>query len=149
MVASVIAVFKQNKEMQSLLHDIHLDGKEFEIKQLEAQVRKDDVSAKLQSEVQLRALRKQRDELVLKKEISQLEQEINGNGNNQTANSKPSPEQQRASDRSACESRIENLKQEKNKALVIEEPQERILKVNAIDDALQREMERWAKLALV
>ena len=84
--------------------------------------------------------------LVLKKEISQLEQEINGSGNNQTANSKPSPEQQRASDRSTCESRIENLKQEKNKALVIEEPQERILKVNAIDDALQREMERWAKL---
>ena len=56
------------------------------------------------------------------------------------------PEQQRANDRTMCEDRIQKLKIEKQKALTLDDEQERLLKVNAIDDALQREMDRWAKL---
>jgi len=37
------------------------------------------------------------------------------------------------------------LKQERQKALRIEDEQERILKANAIETALQREMDRWGK----
>ena len=60
--------------------------------------------------------------------------------------SQPSPKQQRAKEKGACEARIKTLKREKANAHEIEDEQERILRVNAIDDALQREMERWAKL---
>ncbi len=149
LLASVVEVFKLNKEMQGLLHDLHLEEKEFEIKQIETQTRKEDAQAKLQYEVQLRELRRQRDELVLKKEISQLQQEIK---NVETVpppmptEVKLTPEQQRANDKAACEARIQSLKAEKQNALKLDDEQERILKVNAIDDALQREMERWAKL---
>jgi hypothetical protein len=149
LLASVIEVFKLNKEMQGLLHDLHLEEKEFEIKQIETQTRKEDAQAKLHSEVQLRELRRQRDELQIKKEISQLQQEIK---NVETVpppmptEVKLTPEQQRSNDKVACEARIQSLKAEKQNALKLDDEQERILKVNAIDDALQREMERWAKL---
>ena len=64
LLGSVIEVFKLNKEMQTILHDLHLSEKEFEIKQIETQTRKEDAQSKLQSEVQLRELRRQRDELI-------------------------------------------------------------------------------------
>ena len=42
LVASVIEVFKPfNKEMQGLLHDIHLEEKDFEIRKVETEMRKD------------------------------------------------------------------------------------------------------------
>ena len=47
-----------------------------EIKQVEADIRKEDADARLKSERQLRDLRKQRDELQLKKEITVLQQDI-------------------------------------------------------------------------
>jgi hypothetical protein len=55
-------------------------------------------------------------------------------------------EEQRAKDRSACEAKIQSLKQEKQKALKIDDEDERLLRVNAVDAALEREYERWAKL---
>ena len=70
LIASVIEVFKLNKEMQGILHDISLDEMEFEIKTIEAQTRKEDAQARLHTEKQLRDLRRQRDELLLKKEIA-------------------------------------------------------------------------------
>ena len=80
-------------------------------------------------------------------EIAQIEKQIAElNKSPAATEEKPSPEKQRASDKAACEGRIQTLKQEKQKALKLDDEQERILKVNAIDDALQREMERWAKL---
>jgi hypothetical protein len=146
LIASVIEVFKLNKELQGIVYDIHLAEKDFEIHKIEREMGKEDAEARLKSERQLRELRKQRDELQLKKEITQLQQDIKTADTATTTESKPSPEQQRAKDKAACEARIQTLKQEKQNALKLEDADERVQKVNAIDDALQREMERWAKL---
>ena len=71
LIASVIEVFKLNREMQGILQDIHLAEKEFEIKQVEADTRLDDARGRQKSEALLRQLRAQRDELTLQKEIAQ------------------------------------------------------------------------------
>jgi hypothetical protein len=56
------------------------------------------------------------------------------------------PEQKRQKERKACEARIADLKAQKQEALKIEDEDERLLRVNAIDAALEREYERWARL---
>src|ERR1035441_2563181 len=63
LVASVIEVFKLNRELQGVLQDVHLAEKDFEIRQLEAELRLEDVQARQKSERVLRNLREQRDDL--------------------------------------------------------------------------------------
>ncbi len=145
LMASVIEVFKLNKEMQGILHDIHLDEKNFEINKVEAQMRLEDADAKLKSERVLRDLRKQREELQLNKEISQLRQDIKVVERPADAQPKLSPEQERANRHAASEARLVNLKEEKQKALKLDDEQERVLKVNALDDEIQKEMATWSK----
>lgn len=72
LIASVIEVFKLNRELQGVLQDIRLAEMNFEIKQVEAQIGLEDAQARLKSERLLRDLRKQRDELQLQREIAQL-----------------------------------------------------------------------------
>ncbi len=146
LIGSVIEVFKLNRELQGVLHDIHLADKEFEIKQVESDIRKEDADARLKSERQLRDLRKQRDELQLKKEITVLQQDIKTV--EKPAGQEPpklSPEQERTNRHTQSEARLSKLKEEKQKALKIDDEQERLLKVNAIDDEIQREMVEWSK----
>jgi hypothetical protein len=57
-----------------------------------------------------------------------------------------SAEERRTRERSDIELDLERLKGEKQKALRIEDETERILKVNAVDDAIARNMERWSRL---
>jgi hypothetical protein len=147
LIASVIEVFKLNREMQGILQDIHLAEKEFEIRQVEADTRLEDAQGRQKSEGVLRQLRAQRDELQLQKEITQIkaetgaiQQSVKPQGQQLTA------EQQRANDKAACEARIQALKDEKQKALNLDDAAERIMRVNALDDAIQREYERWSKL---
>jgi hypothetical protein len=146
LMASVIEVFKLNRELQGILQDVHLAEKDFEIRQVEADLRLEDVQARQKSERMLRNLREQREDLQLKKEIAQIGQEIETIKS--PAGTKPqlTPEQQRANDKAACEGRIQALKEEKQKALNIDEAAERVMRVNALDDAIQREYERWSKL---
>ena len=145
LIGSVIEVFKLNRELQGVLHDIHLADKDFEIKQVEADIRKEDVDARLKSERQLRDLRKQRDELQLKKEITVLQQDIKTVEKPSGQEPKLSPEQERTNRHAQSEARLTKLKEEKQKALKIDDEQERLLKVNAIDDEIQREMVEWSK----
>jgi hypothetical protein len=56
------------------------------------------------------------------------------------------PEQKRAQDKKNCEARIAELKAQKQQALKIDEEDERLRRVNAIDNAIEREYERWSKL---
>ena len=58
---------------------------------------------------------------------------------------KLSPEQERTNRHAHGEARLTKLKEEKQKALKIDDEQERLLKVNAIDDEIQREMIEWSK----
>jgi hypothetical protein len=146
LLTSVIEVFKANKELQTILEDIHLAETEFEIRQIETQTRLEDVQARQKSEGRLRQLRAQRDELQLQHEIAGLGDQIEKIKAPAKAEPKLSPEQQRANDKAACEGRIIALKEEKQKALNIDEAAERVMRVNALDDAIQREYERWSKL---
>jgi hypothetical protein len=75
LVTNVIEVFKLNRELQGILHDLQLAEKELEIRQIEAATRLEDAQVRQKSEQQLRKLRQQRDELQLQKEIAQLQQE--------------------------------------------------------------------------
>ncbi len=110
LMTSVIEVFKLNRELHGILHDLHLEEKEFEIKQIETQIRKEDAQSRLSSENQLRQLRKQRDELALKKEIAQLEQDIKNTAKRQDdPEPKLSAEQQRRIKRMEIEDKIREL----------------------------------------
>jgi hypothetical protein len=146
LVASVIEVFKLNRELQGILHDLHLAETEVEIRKLEGQIRLEDAQARQKSEQRLRSLRQQRDEMQLNKEIAQLTHDTDAIRGPARTSQQPSPEQQRASEKASCEARIQTLKDEKQKALKITDEAERVLKTNALDDALQREYERWARL---
>jgi hypothetical protein len=116
LMTSVIEVFKLNQELHGILHGLHLEEKEFEIKQIEAQIRKDDVQSRLGSEQQLRDLRKQRDELQLKKEIAQLQQEIKG-VDKTAPETQLSAEQQRRLKRMEIEDKIRELNRIEETAL--------------------------------
>src|SRR5262249_20405204 len=72
LVASVIELFKLNQALQGILYDIHMAEKDFEIRQVEAQIRLDDAQDRLHSEARLRQLRAQREEMLLKKDIAEL-----------------------------------------------------------------------------
>jgi hypothetical protein len=146
LLASVIEMFKLNRELQGVLHDLQLAEKDFAIRQVEADMRLEDAQARLKSERRLRDLRAQRDELQLNKEITQISQDIETVKSPQGGKAQRSPEEQRATEKTACEARIAALKLEKQNALKIDDEAERVLRVNAIDDAIQREYERWAKL---
>lgn len=109
LIGSVIEVFKLNRELQGVMHDIHLADKEFEIQQVESQIRKEDADARLKSERQLRDLRKQRDELQIKKEITQLQQDIKTVDNSAPAEPKLSQDQQRRLKRIEIEDKLREL----------------------------------------
>lgn len=118
LVASVIEVFKLNRELQGILHDIHLEENEFEIKTIENQTRKEDAQARLKSEGQLRELRRQRDELQLKKEISQLQQDIKTVEKvDEPAEPKLSAEQQRRLKRMEIEDKLKELERQETNAV--------------------------------
>ena len=146
LLTSVIEVFKANKELQAILQDLRLAETEFEIRQIETQTRLEDAQARQKSESRLRQLRTQRDELQLQREIVDLGDQIEKIKIPAKSEPKLSPEEQRAKDKAACEAKMASLKQEKQNALKLTDEAERVLRVNAIDDAIQREMERWAKL---
>lgn len=146
LLAGVIEVFKLNRELQGIIQDLHLAEKEFEIRQLETDIRLEDTQARQKSEITLRKLRQQRDELQLQKEIAQLESDTQAIRRPAGASHQVSPEQQRANEKKSCEARIESLKEEKQNALKLPDEDERIQRVNAIDNAIQREYERWSRL---
>jgi hypothetical protein len=116
-MASVIEVFKLGQQMQGILHDIHLEEKEFEIKQVETQIRKEDADARQKSEGQLRKLRKQRDELQLKKEIAELQQGIKATEKTAAPEPQLSAEQQRRMKRMEIEDKLRELDRQEEEAL--------------------------------
>lgn len=141
LIASVIELFKLNQALQGILYDIHLAEKDFEIRQVEADTRLEDAVGRRRSEPRLRDLRAQRDEMQLQKEIIQLRRETETMDRSAKPEALLSPEQQRAKRHAASESRLEALKKQKQEALKIADAEERVLKVNAIDDEIQKELQ--------
>ena len=143
------------KECAQAVQDLKAMSREYELrlKKLDLQVLETErdhqkVHLDIESQAVVRELERQRDIARLKQEIAQIEGETERIKNPPKAegSSPVTPEQQRTKDKHACEERIANLKQEKQTALKIADEGERVFKVNALDDALQREYERWAKL---
>ena len=141
-----IEQLKLTKEFQQTVDDLELLSleKTKRIKTIELETEEIDIKKRgLTQKEKLEALREQKK---LELEIAQLDQQIDGIKAPHKSEAKLSPEEQKAKDRSACEAKIQSLKQEKQKALKIDDEDERLLKVNAVDAALEREYERWAKL---
>jgi hypothetical protein len=141
LIASVIELFKFYQALQGILYDIHLAEKDFEIRQVEADTRLEDAVARRKSENRLRDLCSQRDELQLQREITQLRRDTESIDRPAKPEAQLTPEQQRAKRHAASEARLESLKQQKQEALKIQDPEERVQKVNAIDDEIQRELQ--------
>ncbi len=143
LIASVIQLFKLNQEMQGILYDIHMAEKDFEIRQVETQIRLEDARTRQQSETRLRQLRTQREELQLQREIAELRRDTDSIVRPARSDQSPAltPEQQRAKRHATSEARLENLKVQKQEALKIADPDERVQRVNAIDDEIQKELQ--------
>ena len=141
-----IEQLKLAKDFQQTMDDLQMLALEKQKRIKTLQLETEELDGKRESSSELTKLNTLRERKKMELEIAQLDQQIAGLKNPPLQEAKPNPEQQRANERAACEARIQNLKAEKQKALKLEDETERILKSNAIDDALQREMERWAKL---
>ena len=112
LIAGVVELFKLNREMQGILHDIHLAEKDFEINKVNRQITLEGAQSKLTAERQLRG---RLDQLALQKEMLELEQAIDKIKNVPAPEPKLSPEQQRRLKRMEIEDRILELdRQEQN-----------------------------------
>jgi hypothetical protein len=139
-----LKLFKEGQQIMVDLEALALE-REKRLKTLQLEnAQLDDIMRTRSEREQLAAL-KERKQLEL--EIAKLDKEIRElNSPTKAAEPELSGEEKRAKERQACEQRLANYKAEKQKALQIDDADERVLRVNAIDDAIQREMERWAKL---
>jgi hypothetical protein len=143
-----IEQLKLAKEYQQLKVDLEILAYEREkrVKVLQLETAQIDSDRENLGELgQLRAL-KERKKIEL--ELAQLDQQIEGIKNTSKTELRLSPEQERTKRHAQSESRLNKLKEEKQKAIKIDDEQERILKVNAIDDEIQREMVEWSKTLL-
>jgi hypothetical protein len=136
---------KLAKEFQQTVDDIDLLRleKTKRIKTLELETEEIDTKRRTRSQIDELAVLRDRKKLEL--EIAQLDDQIGKFKSGSAAEPKLSPEEEKAKRHAASEARLSKLKQEKQKALTVQEEQERVLKVNAIDDEIQREMVEWSK----
>jgi hypothetical protein len=141
LMRSVIELFTLGKDLQAILYDINLAEKDFEIRKIETEIRHDDAESRLASERRLRELRAQRDELQIKKEITQLEQDIKTVEHPPGQDTKSSKDDERRRRREEIELNIERLKTEKASVMASAKSEEdRRWKENMLDDRL-RELE--------
>jgi hypothetical protein len=141
-----IEQLKLAKEFQQVRDDLDLLilEKAKRIKTLELDLEELDSKKRTRGPLDELAAMKERKKMEL--EIAQLDKQITDLKTPLKSEPQLTPEQQRAKDKAACEARIATLKQEKQVALKIEDEAERVLRVNALDDAIQREYERWSRL---
>ncbi|MDP2896368.1 MAG: hypothetical protein Q8Q12_07390 [bacterium] len=146
---SVLEAVKLTKELQTALDDLGLHEKERKVRQLELELKTSDLEDQQRKQQELNDLRHEVEVLKLKLERDRVKKE------NEDLLRQPEPtkqeapltaEQRKAKEKKECEERIAALKAEKQKALKIEDEEERTRKVNALDAALELEYERWAKL---
>ena len=139
---------KLAQDIQGAAFNLAIQRKEHELRAKQLALQHMQADADLADSFDLAPLRKENSRLTLEVEAATLRKSIRDVAPPEPSarDTKASPEQQRATDKAVCEARIEVLKQERQKALLIKDDQERLLKINAIDDSLQRELERWARL---
>ncbi len=142
-----IAQLKLAKDFQQTLDDLSLLSleKAKRVKTLELETHELDLKRRqLTRKEELEALK---DQKKLELEIAQFDKQI------EEIKTPPpkrepelTPEQKRAEEKRKCDARIAELKAQKQEALKLADEDERLMRVNAIDNALEREWERWSKL---
>jgi hypothetical protein len=144
-VKNKIEELKLMREGQQIIVDLEALALEREKRlktlQLENAQLDDNISRRGERE-RLLALKEQKQ---LEFEIAEIEDRIVKLKNPPKAAPKLSPGKERAKRHAASEARLTKLKEKKQRALKIEDESERFLKVNAIDDEIQREMVEWSK----
>jgi len=139
-----LKLFKEGQQLMVDLEALVLE-REKRLKTLQLENAQLDATMRTRSDREQMVALKERKQLEL--DIAKLDKEIRElNAPAPSPEQQISPEQKRAKDREACEARLADLKTQKQKALLIQDEDERLLRVNAIDAALEREYERWAKL---
>lgn len=136
---------KLAKEFQQTVDDIDLLRLEKTKRTKTLELETEDLDTKRKTRSQIDELAAIRERKKLELEIAQLDDQIGKIKSGPATEAKLSPEEERAKRHAASEARLSKLKQEKQKALAVQEEQERVLKVNAIDDEIQREMVEWSK----
>jgi len=149
----VLERLKLEHQCRQTMEDLQLMGlqrskrlKELELNTKQTEWEHEKLEQNKKSHTALHEITLQRDVAKLQLEIAQTQAEMERIRSSGSPQSRLTPEEQRFKDRAACEARLATLKEEKQKALKLQEEAERALRVNAIDDAIQREMDRWAKL---
>jgi hypothetical protein len=136
---------KLGKDMQTAMADLMLVGSEQDLRAKKLELEHKRVDMQIRQQEELEDARLQNERLRIEFESAQLKAKMKALKSPATP-AEVAPDQKRAYDRTKCEERISYLKAEKEKAQKIPDEDERLHKVNAIDDVLQREFERWSKL---
>lgn len=137
-----LKLIKEGRQVIVDLEALALE-REKRLKTLELEVQEiDNRKQHLSARQQLEAMREQKK---LELEIAQLNKQIKDLDSPAKAEPQLTPQQQREQRHQASEARLQKLKAMKQEALQLQEPGERIPKVNAIDDAIQEEMKEWAR----
>jgi hypothetical protein len=143
------SVFEQAniiKNLKAVGYEMAKMDAQHEVEMLELELRRLDLTAQHSQHGTISSLKQEDEELEVRLRIAQKQRQIAEIKSPPQSEVKLSPEQQRTKDKQACETRIAELKQAKQDALKLQDEAERILRVNALDDAIQREYERWSKL---
>jgi hypothetical protein len=137
-----LKLFKEGKQIVLDLEALALE-REKRLKTLQLENTQLDEQMRSRSQREQLVALKERKQLEL--EIAQLDQQIECIKKPPKVEPRRSPEQERAKRHAESDRRLGKLKEEKQKAALIEDEHERNLKVHAIDDEIEREMIEWSK----
>jgi len=138
-----LKLFKEGQQIAIDLEALALE-REKRLKTLQLENAQLDATMRARGErEQMQALRERKQ---LELEIAKLDKEIRDLNAPAKIEAELTPEQKRQKEREASEAHMADLKAQKQEALKIPDEDERRLRVNAIDAALEREYERWARL---
>lgn len=145
---SLLERLELGKRVETALDDLTLHEMERKARQLELELKIADLEDRKRKQQELNDLRHEVEVLKLKLEKDRLKKESeNLQKPPEPAKPEPqlTPEQQKAQRHAASEARLQHLKRLKQEALKIEDPDERVQKVNAIQNEIEHEREEWSK----
>jgi hypothetical protein len=138
-----LKLFREGEQVVTDLKALGLE-REKRLKTLQLENAQLDDTMRTRSERERLIALKERKQIEL--EIAQIEKQMEEMKNPRKSEPELTAEQRRNQEKQNCEARMTELKAQKQVALKVDDEDERMRKVNAIDAALEHEYERWAKL---
>ena len=130
-------------DIQGTAFNLAIQRKEHELRAKQLALQHLQVDDDLAGSIDLAPLRKENNRLTLEAEGARLRKAIRELTPDPKKDGSVSPEQQKYQRHTASEARLQKLKSLKQDALKLDDPEERMHKVNAIDDEILKEMEVW------